>query len=63
MPDSAGETISANPTRSGRIPTTTAKVANAIKDLLPKRGRKEKVIQSSSSEESLTEVRTGVSIC
>lgn len=55
--DSDDEPINANPTRSGRIPTTTAKVANSIRALLPKKGHKEKIIRTSPSEESISEVR------
>lgn len=58
--DSGDDAVSANPTRSGRIPKVKAKVADAIKELLQKRPRKptqKKVIESSPSEESLTEVR------
>lgn len=51
--DSGDEAVSANPTRSGRIPRAKAKVADAIQNLFTKKTRKAKVIESSPSEESL----------
>lgn len=58
--ESGDDAVTANPTRSGRIPKAKAKVAGAIKELLSKRPRKptqKNVIQSSPSAESLTEVK------
>jgi hypothetical protein len=54
--DDTEDTVIGNPTRSGRRPTVKAAIAGAIKSLTGKRPRKKKVVESSPSQESLTEV-------